>query len=58
MPKMIEDPKFAAHTKRVAAERRLRAVERKRQATLRATTPGVATPASVMAFVAGRKVGA
>lgn len=43
--KMIEDPALLAHKRRIEAERRERAIARRRQEMLRATTPGLATPA-------------
>ncbi len=47
MPKLNEDPKLLEHTRRVAAERKAKAIEREQQRKLRAITPGTATPLSV-----------
>lgn len=51
--KMIENTALLDHKRKVEAERRERAIARRRQAALRATTPGVATPASIMGLFKG-----
>lgn len=46
-----DNDRLLAHKRRVDSERRERAVARKTQDRLRATTPGTATPASIMAVL-------
>jgi hypothetical protein len=43
-----EDDRLLARKRRIEAERREKAIARRKQEFLRATTPGVATPATVM----------
>lgn len=46
--KNSDDRRLLEHKWKVDAERRAAAIDRRRQDTLRRTTPGVATPATVM----------
>lgn len=56
MPKTTEDPKFAEHTRRVTEQRREQAISRRKQAALRALTPGTATPGSVKDMLTERRL--
>ena len=52
--KNAEDTRLLAHKRRVEAERKADAIARRRQETLRLTTPGLATPATIHALMVKR----
>lgn len=46
-----DDPRLLARKQRIDAERRADAIARRRQETLRLTTPGLATPGTIARLV-------
>jgi hypothetical protein len=49
--KMIQNNDLLAHTQRVAADRKAKAIARRRQAVLQDITPGTATPGTVARYI-------